>query len=311
MTTYMNFEDIDISVMTIIGIANWNINIEKMFEELPIYDYIVIPKKRGRKKKEVKEDPNKDIKEGCIVTLELGNRLRGVRLKQKKENKKKTKKNKDSKNNKIGYFRNSLTIVMYIDGKFINFKVSKNGKFQFTGSKKYSHPKLCAIYTWNYIKDKQVYKFDHGSTPEILFTVVMTNIDFNLGFNIDREALDEYINLHTPYNSVFETSFGYTGYTGVNIKKPLISKVDKPNIDRIYLENDLWKEDYIEYDEYFKRLNRKDQKKEKDQKTTTILVFHSGKIIISSLHYFYMRDEYENFLEIIKNCREIIEEKLI
>jgi hypothetical protein len=303
----MNFEDIDISVMTIIGIANWNINIEKMFEELPIYEYIVIPKKRGRKKKEVKEDPNKDIKEGCIVTLELGNRIRGTRLKTKKNNEKKKKDMKESKTNKIGYFRNSLTIVIYIDVKFINFKISKNGKFQFTGCKKYSHPKLCAMYTWSYIKDKQIYKFEKDTPPEILFPVVMTNIDFNLGFNVDREALDEYINLHTPYNSVFETSFGYTG---VNIKKPLIIKDSKPDIDRIYLEGDTWKENYITYDDYFKRLIPKDQKKEKDQKTTTILVFHSGKIILSCLHYFYMRDEYENFLNIVKSCRNVIEEKI-
>ena len=43
----------------------------------------------------------------------------------------------------------------------------------------------------------------------------MTNIDFNVGFNINREELDIYINSSTLFNSLLETSFGYTG---VNIK---------------------------------------------------------------------------------------------
>jgi hypothetical protein len=50
------------------------------------------------------------------------------------------------------------------------------------------------------------------------YNELMTNIDFNVGFTINRENLDKYINSNTDYNSLLETSFGYTG---VNIKIPM------------------------------------------------------------------------------------------
>ena len=43
----------------------------------------------------------------------------------------------------------------------------------------------------------------------------MTNIDFDLGFNINRIHLDKYIKQKTEHKSIYEPSYGYTG---ANIK---------------------------------------------------------------------------------------------
>ena len=118
----INFRDIAVSTKTIIGISNAELDIEKIFNKLPITPYVVIQRRRGRKKKEQEPDPNQNIQIGSIITAKLGGLIKGVDLKQKKKT--------DSRRK---YFRNSLTIVMKIDkDKLINFKLSKNGKFQIT-----------------------------------------------------------------------------------------------------------------------------------------------------------------------------------
>jgi TATA-box binding protein (TBP) (component of TFIID and TFIIIB) len=297
---YQKFESIDVSTMTIIGITNWGLNIERLYEKLPITDYVIIPKKRGRKKKEVREDPNKDISEGSIITLKYEDKIRGVNLKQKKVQGKK------------GYFRNSMTVVMSIDKKLINFKISKNGKFQITGCKRDEHAEKCVKYIYEYIQkinDNQICKLNNGDSPEVTFITMMTNIDFNLGFNVNREALDEHINKNTPYDSILETSFGYTG---VNIKIPHNKSIGDPILKKISFVDNNWIYSQLTYDAYISTLPPKDQKKEM-QKTrrNTFLVFQSGNVILSCKHHYYMKDMYEKFIDIVNENRAIFEERVL
>ena len=300
---YINFNDIEVSTMTIIGITNWSLNIEKLFDNLNVIDYVVVPKKRGRKKKEHKEDPNQNIQDGDIITLKYIDKIKGVNLKNKKN------KNTQS-NDKKNYFRNSITVVMFIDGKFINFKISQNGKFQITGCKRMTQAEKCITHIWQHIKHNDVIcKIQKNTNPEAIFLTMMTNIDFNIGFNVNREALDTYINTKTDYKSILETSFGYTG---VNIKTPLIPQKGHPDINKITLIDDTWINSKINHQEYFNSLSKKDQKKElTKERFNTFLVFHSGNVILSSKHYYYMKDVYEQFIQIITNCRHIIEEKVL
>ena len=113
-TNIIKFEDIPASTNTFVVMSNLIIDMNKMFEFLPITDYIIIPKKRGRKKKIQTVDPNKHIKEGSIITIKFGTHIKGVILKKKKKN----------KNSDYNYFRNSMTIIMFIEDKMINFKNS-------------------------------------------------------------------------------------------------------------------------------------------------------------------------------------------
>lgn len=291
------FEDIKVSTKTIIAVTNWNININLLFKTLPITNFTLIPKKRGRKKKEEREDPNKDIPSGSIITLEFGDEIRGVDLKQKKRKKKK------------GYFRNSLTVVMIIDNKQINFKISKNGKFQLTGCKNDYYAESSLKYIWKYISESENKDeiIQNVSNPEITFLTVMTNIDFNLGFNINRENLDKYINCNTDYNSLLETSFGYTG---VNIKIPM-KKPSDMILKKLRWKDGKWEENKINYKDYLETLTEKEKEKEQGKnRYNTFLVFHSGNVIMSSMHQMYMKDTYNKFINIIQDCRKIIEERI-
>ncbi len=345
-----DFDNIEVSTKTIIAISNLTINIEKVFANLPVTKYIIVPKKRGRKSKEVSEDPNKDIPSGSIITVKCREYLRGVDLKKKK-----------SKKSSGKYFRNAITIVMVIDGKMINFKVSKNGKFQLTGCKNDEHAKKCIQYTWGYIRnmkdedDKQDEEVgseeytDHapvkepndvvnstfqalcgglemavrgdskgvgpdypiytiqGDYPKVVFLTVMTNIDFNLGFFVNRENLDRYINIETDYISLLETSFGYTG---VNIKIPLAKPIDM-DLCHLSYKNGKWEDSMVPYSYYLDMLTDKEKAKEaKKERYNTFLVFHSGNCIMSGMTISRMKDIYYHFFDIMGECRGFIEEKL-
>jgi TATA-box binding protein (TBP) (component of TFIID and TFIIIB) len=287
------FNGIVISTETIIAKTNWKVDINELFNHLSVTDFTVVPKKRGRKSKDEKKEEKKiELLDGQIVTLKLGNKLKGVNLREKKNAKR--------------FFRNSLTIVMYLDNKFINFKVSKNGKFQFTGCKNEFHSHQCMKFIYEYTKGTSKIIQVCGEFSEIVFITVMTNINFNLGFCINRENLDEYINTKTRYYSLLETSFGYTG---VNIKIPL-ENINNIPMTKISYRNEEWHNDTFTYADYIESLDEKDKRKEREKvRYNTFLVFQSGNVILSSPHKECMRKTYHEFLEIIKQCKPLIEEK--
>jgi TATA-box binding protein (TBP) (component of TFIID and TFIIIB) len=291
----LSFDDICISTETIIATTNWKVDIIELAKHLPVTHHTVVLKKRGRKSKHQKEEEKvPELNNGEIVTLRIGNQLRGVQLKEKKNSKR--------------FFRNSLTIIMYIDHKFINFKVSKNGKFQFTGCKNEKHAQLCMKYIYEYTRDTENIIHVNGQYTQIMFVTVMTNINFNVGFCINREMLDEHINNYTKYYSLLETSFGYTG---VNIKIPLENLNEMP-ISKISYKTAQWIDEDFTYTQYFETLDEKEKAKEKAKvRYNTFLVFQSGNVILSSPHKNSMRETYHEFLDIIKSCKDKIEEKII
>jgi len=307
-----NFDDIEISTQTIIAKTNWKINTNELFLNLPVTDYKVIPKKRGRRPKEEKKEEPQVLNDGEIITLKLGDKLRGVNLKnkKKKEDDEKSEK-KGSKNKKNeSFFRNSLTIVMFCKGKLINFKISKNGKFQFTGCKNDDHAHICLDYIKTYtsnIQDKKILSLPLNRNMEILYITVMSNINFSLGFCINKENLDEYVNKNTEYHSLLETTFGYTG---VNIKFN-IGKLDNIPIIKMVYKDDQWDKNILTYKEYFQTLDDKEKFKENNKtKFCTFLCFQSGQCIMSSPHKSCMKESYYEFMKMIEKCKSIIEEKI-
>jgi TATA-box binding protein (TBP) (component of TFIID and TFIIIB) len=296
--TFPEFKDIQVSTKTFTAMTNLNINIEKLFESLPITPYTVIPKKRGRKKKCEVIDPNKDIKEGSIITIKYEGKVRGVEKKVKKQKSKIKKK----------WFRNSITVVIILD-KPINFKICRNGTFQMTGCKKHEHAELCIKYVWKYIKDNtDIYSFTRKDNLETLFIPSMRNIDFSLGFLVDREKLNKYMLTQEDFHCLLETSFGYTG---VNIKIPLKKDIKNMEIKKLEYLKEKWVKTDTTYNEYLDLLSDKDKNsKIKNKRYNTFLVFHSGKVIMSGLTYEFMEDMYYYFISIMKNCYEKIEERL-
>jgi TATA-box binding protein (TBP) (component of TFIID and TFIIIB) len=295
---FPDFKSIKVSTKTFTATSNLLINIKELFEKLPITPYVVVPKRRGRKKKVEIVDPNKDIPYGSIITIKCEDKIRGVELKPSKKKKRKK------------WFRNSITVIIVFD-KPINFKVCRNGTFQMTGCKNHKHAELCIKYIWNYIKDDpSIYKFVEGNTLETLIIPSMRNIDFSLGFNVDREKLNLYMANEASSHCLLETSFGYTG---VNIKMPLQIDITKMKIKRLTYNDktDDWELVNTIYDEYLNKLPKKDrQAKIKNTRYNTFLVFHSGKVIMSGLISNFMKPVYEEFLEMIRTCYDQIEERL-
>ena len=299
---FPEFEDIKVSTKTFIAMTNLIIDLKQLFEILPITEYTVIPKKRGRKKKAGIIEQLKEIPHGSIVTLKHENKMRGVDIKQKKPNDRKKKKSK--------WFRNSFTVVMILNGKPVNFKVCQNGMFQVTGVKLDSQAEDCVKIIWNHIKDREnvIYKFSRKINFEAMFVPAMRNVDFSLGFNVDREKLSRYMSTQTEFHSLLETSFGYTG---VNIKVPLDIDISQMKIKKITYKEDDFVESMTIYNEYMQYLSEKERnKKINKDRYNTFLVFHSGRTILSSINAEYSRDSYYYFLKIIRTCYKEIEERL-
>jgi hypothetical protein len=130
----------------------------------------------------------------------------------------------------------------------------------------------------------------------------MRNIDFNVGFMIDREKLDEYVNVETEYTSIFETSFGYQG---VNIKIPL-EVVDHTMKKKIFIDGK-WVTEKITYNQFLEQvLTEKERKKEREkERYNTFLVFNSGNIIMSSMNKKMMRRYFDIFIDMVKENEKI------
>lgn len=299
-----HFDTIKISTQTIIGISNLNVNTEKLFHKFTICPYKVIEKRRGRKKKTDIEEEPVILQDGSIITVKFGDLIRGVDIHQKKKQGK--------------YFRNALTIVMFVDNKLVNFKITKNGRFQFTGCKSIIHAQKCIQHMWEQINSDNyhvkvkldetnlLYTFiDESESLKIQFLTVMTNIDYNIGFSINREKLDVFINSQTHYNSLLETSFGYTG---VNIKMKVEDEFDFDlpclSYDKL---SDTWNNYTIPYSEFLK-LNSDNKKYKSKNRYNTFLVFHSGNIIMSGFNPLYMKDCYTMFRTMLLQNRHLIEE---
>jgi len=293
------FDNIPVGTRTFIVMTNMTVNISALFKFFPLTKYIVIPKKRGRKKKNKIEDPNKNIKDGSIITLELAREIRGVSLKNKK------------KNGEIGdFFRNSLTVVMFVEGKKLNFKISQNGKFQITGCKTEVQAEKCIKYIWAYIKDApDLYKLASSKYLKATFIPAMRNILFNLNFKVNTEKLSQFFNSNS-YKSLLETG----SYTGVNIKFPINQAMTDLKLKQIIykVQKSVWcKPIQVPYEYYLKTLKQKEiEKKLEKKRYNTFLVFHSGKVIMSSICAEFARDTYYLFTNLIRENYKLFKENL-
>jgi TATA-box binding protein (TBP) (component of TFIID and TFIIIB) len=309
--------EIKISTKTIIGVSNVECDIDKIYASLTVREMdegdrekilclISFKKQRGRRKKESDEviEKKKQLsslliqpEEGDIVGLYFQNKQRGL-PQFLKYNKK--------------YFRNALNIIMVLaNNKKVNFKLSKNGKIQMTGCKEDEDAKQCLEMFFHKLDTEcsDAIRYDRAKGIEIYYYTVMTNIDFNTGFKINRQKLNVMINESTEFNSLLETSFGYTG---VNIKIPMYLGKDII-IDRLSLESDdSWRHEKVSFVEFLNGVDESFRTQELTKKRyNTFLVFHSGNIIMSGMRLDKMLDLQKSFYNMLQQNREKIEELLI
>jgi TATA-box binding protein (TBP) (component of TFIID and TFIIIB) len=259
-------------------------NIEKIFDNnvLPITDYTFVQKKRGRKRKQVVEDPNKEVASGSIIMVQYRDQFRGAKLKKT-----------------TSFFRNSMPVVMKVQDKLISFKVSSKGKFQITGCRTNEQAEICVVQFYIAIKEHtDLYSFTYDKKNlKICFEPVMYNVDFSLGFQVNREKLDIYVNTKTNYTSLLETTIGYTG---VNIKMLVPeSKLRDIKIEcKEYLLDGTLHQTEMSYDSFYQTFKTKKKK----PIYNTFLVFQSGSVIMSGKTLSCMEGAYNEFIQIILQC---------
>ena len=330
---FPDFDDIKVSTKTFIVMTNVLINLTNLFDYLKVSPYNFVVKKRGRKKKSEAAEKIEEINDGSIITVKFEKKIKGIDLKQRKNSLKK-KKGK--------WFRNSLTVVMMLNNKPINLKVYKNGIIQITGCKIDEHVEQCVRFLWLKMKDNEVsdvssfenefvrdknedcldfnnddiyveklYRFTNDINTLVCYYIpAMRNMDFSVGFLIDREKLAKYMSTQTEFHSLLETSFGYTG---VNIKLPIAESITDMKIKKsTYNEGEnTWKDEQVLYQEYLDCLPKKDaEKKVKKKRYVTFLCFQSGKIIESAMNEEIARANYHYFIKIIRTSFDLIEERL-
>lgn len=288
----MDFDNLPTSTKTLIIYTTINADIEKIYNErvFPVEPYVLVQKKRGRKKKGCEENPNKDLKDGSIVHVNYKDSFYGFTP------------------NPIPpeFFRNSTTIIIYVENKLINFKLSRRGTLQMTGCKSLEQARKCVMYFWSHlIKHPDKYTFKDGEDSfRVYYDFVMKNIKFDIGFKVDREAINDFINRATKHNSIFETTIGYAG---VNVKFEIDSKRDSEFMVAYddYVDDKPNSSGAISYKELAEKMKIRAKKR-----YITFLIFQSGIVIMSGKDNVYMKEPYDEFQSMIKTHRTIFEEKV-
>lgn len=308
--------NIKISTKTIIGVSNIECDIDKIYQNLQVKEMnetdrekimclIPFKKQRGRRKKETEQNlaEKKHLstllvrpQRGDIVGLYYKEHQKGL-PQYLKYNKK--------------YFRNALNIIMMLsDTKKVNFKLSKNGKIQMTGCKEDEDAKDCLMLFFEKLFDQcrdAITLTNTDTSLTIHYYTVMTNIDFNAGFKINRQKLNVLINKTTEFNSLLETSFGYTG---VNIKMPMYLD-ENMLIDKLIFQEDKWNVFQVSFYSFLDKMNETFRVQELNKKRyNTFLVFHSGNVIMSGMRIDKMMDLQASFFKLLQTHRSEIEELL-
>jgi hypothetical protein len=195
----------------------------------------------------------------------------------------------------------------------LNIMMFKNN-FKIVGCKHEEEAHQVVRLLWEKIQNLGCYTLVDENPPRFIIDSVMTNLDFSLGFNIDRKILNEVMN-RPEYSSVICSSiFEPTSHTNVKIRmcrnEPerwyndclVFSEEDKS------LDNDglivVQKRINITNNPYKNPKNAK-----KTSKYHTFLVPRSGKIIISGKYMPLIEEQYYLFLDIVHKYKNIVEEK--
>lgn len=293
------FEQVGVSTTTVIVPTNLSFQLQWLYDQCTVIPRALTCRSTREMNKILESTP---VKVGSLTLVQYKDQLKGFKPKKQRSR----------------YFRNALSLVMYV-GKLVTIKIPSQGKIQITGCTSEEHTRACIDSIWNMVSSHEqgpnTYTLINEKNPVLgdsrhfvyIIDVVMTNKVFKLGFLVNRQNLDQYINLQTEYTSLLETSFGYTG---VNIKAPF--KVDP--CDSIFkrvvydVDTQKWNIDALTYSDYTSMQPTRHRNK---SYRNTFLVFQSGTAIMSGMTLEYMKNAYDHFMTIIKDCKPFIEELII
>lgn len=284
------YNDNKITTQTVILASNLNISGDELYECIKVLDIDVGPGKKNSVQARLLKDPR--IQTGDILFKKCKHLSEGYSFEKKKQN--------------PAYFRNSMTIIVKVDDKFLNAKIANKGKIQITGCSKDKYIPLFISILWKLFLQHPstfTYREDPGLF-KVLVLRVMVNINFSLGFQVNQTEMHRSVLKHTDCVSIYEKT---SGYVGVNIK---IVTTDE-NIDDIQVEQYVLQQDcattveMVRYVNYLDTLSAKERKKRIPKcYTNTFLVFYSGKVIMSGgVSSINRTASYNRFMDIVNKYR--------
>lgn len=293
------FEEINVSTTTVIVPTNLLFHLQWLYDQCTVIPLALDCRTARDMNKALAYNPPAI---GSLTLVQYKDQLKGFKHKKRRSR----------------YFRNALSLVMYV-GKLVTVKIPSQGKIQITGCTSEEHTQTCIDTIWSIVSKHEQSPHTYtlvneknsilGDSTHFVYVidVVMTNKVFNLGFYVNRQNLDQFINMRTQYISLLETSFGYTG---VNIKVPFeVNPSDSIFKRCVYdIETQKWTTDRLTYEQYTSMQSTRHRNK---QYRNTFLVFQSGTAIMSGMTLEYMKDAFNEFVLTIRECRPIIEELLI
>jgi TATA-box binding protein (TBP) (component of TFIID and TFIIIB) len=179
-----------------------------------------------------------------------------------------------------------------ISGKLLSVKLFRNGSTQVTGCKTIDHVQFSMNVVFMLLELDRV--------QEMNVVSIMNNVNFSMGFQIDREKLGKYFSeqgINVPPIT--------TGYMGIKIR--LQSLVDKHSL---LIQRFSWTKQSgfenmtpIPYLEFFAH----DVKKVEKNFTTCIGIFQNGKILMTCIDDFTTKVMHQHVFEMLKTARPRIE----
>lgn len=195
----LNFDGVKPSTRTCIARLHSDVNLKAFYENATLAD-IAQPK---IKRKKLKIQQLEIGPPGAIISMLYEGEYKGIQTRQ------------DPK-----LFLNQLTFIMSLDSTNVNFKLFQNGVFQATGCKTKQHEYDIARFLveegQRIERETRIVIFDKEPVTNDS-TTVMINVDFKLGFNIDRKALNKHILGLNGFESTFDENLTNSG---VSVKIP-------------------------------------------------------------------------------------------
>jgi TATA-box binding protein (TBP) (component of TFIID and TFIIIB) len=208
-------------------------------------------------------------------------------------------------------FSNSATVALYVD-KIVVLKVPASGKIQITGCRTESQVYRTVRHIWNHLQKirltvPDVMKVPISEVPKVIFFPAMNNINVNLGFNINKKKVHEFLYKDTEFAVIPNDK----KYAGITAKLEVEGLKERPLV-RHRLKEGKWYTSTASYTDFLAMLSAKDrQKEEKKTKYHTFLIFHSGKVIQTGPRYDLMENVFYYFVNLMISNRDKIEDKTI
>lgn len=340
---YPEFDDLQVSTKTVTIYTNMTFDLKALYECLPYVEVDNVPLSKKKKRPEIGKVY---ADQGSIISIRLlqnGECLyKGIVTRPEKlEISQLRKKRRDGtilpldqqrleeleKSNAANVldFQNQVCIILSIgtreikrDGEKIERKPANinimtfHDNFKIVGLRNEKEAYLIVRILWNYIKNTNCYKMKDKKLPRFVVDWVMTNLDFQLGFTIDRKSLNRVMNDSQYSKMICSSTFEPTSHTNVKIRMYKTPPEGWKYTCLVFSDkNGIAKDGYPKYKATTIKTNTYQPIKNlsKCSKFHTLLVPRSSKVIMSGKYIDLLKEQYGYFIKIIEERRNEIEEK--